>query len=212
VTALEPAGPPTLVRISTLSGRIEVTAEQRADVAIDGKAHVERTERQLTIESISDSVRLRVPLGTDVVIGTISGRIDVSGLVGALNAVTVSGRVEIDQATSIDVRTTSGRVEVGRISGECCVRTVSGRVEVGECGAVDVATKSARIDLRRVHGDVRAHCVSGRIEITLADPHDVIAETVSGRIEVSLPPGCVPGSDCQVDARSVSGRVQVYER
>jgi DUF4097 and DUF4098 domain-containing protein YvlB len=212
VTSLERAASVPLVRISTVSARIEVVAETRTDVAVEGKASVEGDERQRTIRAISGVVHVRVPIGADVVIGTASGRISVTGAVGAVSAVTESGRVEIEAAGSADVRTTSGRVELGRIAGSCCVRTASGRVEVGECGEVDVATQSARIDLRRVHGHVRAHCVSGRIEITMVDPHDVVAETVSGRIEVSLPPGCTPGDTCTVDARSVSGRVDVSER
>ena len=212
VTSLERAAPVPLVRISTVSARIDVIAEPRDDVAVEGKVHVEGDDRQLTISAISGVVHVRVPIGADVVIGTASGRINVTGSVGAVSAVTVSGRVEIEAAGSVDVRTTSGRVELGRIAGSCCVRTASGRVEVGECGEVDVATQSARIDLRRVHGEVRAHCVSGRIEITMVDPHDVVAETVSGRIEVSVPPGCTSDSNCTVDARSVSGRVDVSER
>lgn len=213
------------VRLSTGSDRVKVVVEARLDVAVEGTARIQVDGDRTTVDRSESRITVRVPTGTELVIGTTSARVEVTGSVGAVSVVTDSGRIEIDEAESVDARTTSARITVGSVVGECRVRSVSGRVEIGSCGGADVATTSGRIDLTHVTGPVRAHCVSGRIEIELDAAHDVDAETVSGRIEVSLPtevqvyrsdePGVVAapeGCDCTVRASSLSGRIQVSNR
>jgi len=211
------------VRISSVSDRVRIIAENRNDITVDGDARIQVDGDRTTVDHVKSRLTVRVPLGTDVVIGTTSGRVEVAGAVGAASVVTESGRIEIEEAASLDARTTSARVQVGRVSGRCRVRNKSGRVEVGACGGADVATKSGRIDLQHVTGPVEAHCVSGRIEIRLDTSANVDAETVSGRISVHLPDAARPhrvegpmvfgdppdGCDCTVRAASVSGRVEV---
>ena len=70
-----------------------------------------------TVETSSSAVEVRVPEGTDLVIGTTSGKVTVEGRVGAVAVVTSSGRVSIDHARSVDARTKSGRVHVGYAEG-----------------------------------------------------------------------------------------------
>jgi DUF4097 and DUF4098 domain-containing protein YvlB len=211
------------VRVSATSQRLQLIAESRPDIAVVGDAVVSSEGTTTTIEPTGRLV-IRVPEGTDIVVGTTSGRVALNGQLGHVAVVSQSGRVEVGRAASVDIRTGSGRVVVGQCHGECRVHTKSGRVEVGSCDRADVVARSGRIVLRGVDGPARAHCVSGRIDIEMRSPHDVEAETVSGRITVSLPPGCgytlrsagdeappLPG-DCVVLARSVSGRVAVTTR
>ncbi len=219
--------PPSLpvVRIATTSGRITVTAEARSDVDVSGDATVGRTGDQITVAATSAKLDVRVPNGTDIVVGTTSGRIDVSGAVGAVSITTESGRVTVAEAATIDVRSTSGAINVEHCGADCCLRSENGSIAVGSCGAVDAATTSGRIALREVHGTARAHCTTGRVDITLAAAHDVDAETVTGRISVSVPAGVNatlvnPGdhlasgrhADCTISASSVTGRVDVVQR
>ena len=136
-----------IVRISTASGAVHVMAEaDRTECwsnidALDGSP--------MTIDGGSSKVEVRVPEGTDLVIGSTSGKVTVEGRVGALSVLTTSGRISIDQAASVDARSTSGRVEVGHADGVCRVVSASGKVEVGRCGSVDAASGSGRIVLER---------------------------------------------------------------
>ena len=215
-----------LLRVSASSKPVHVVAEGRPGVQVDGRAAVDQSGNRTTVAEVDGRLMIRVPFGTDVIVGTTSGRVDIDGAVGSVAVVTESGRVSIEHATSVDVRANSSRVEVGLCSGECRVRTVSGRVEVDSCGPADVATETGRITLSGVSGQAHAHCVRSRIEIRMEEGNEVVAETVSGRIDVSLPPGThVLRSDsgniedsevladcCRVHARSVSGRVNILTR
>ena len=215
-----------VVRISTTSGSVRVTAEPgRTDVS-SSSGPTASSGDSVTIDSGSSKVDVRVPEGTDLVIGSVSGRVTVDGRVGAASVLTTSGRISIDHAASVDARSTSGRVEVTHSDGECRVMSTSGKVQVGRCGAADAASRSGRIVLADAHGPVRANCTSGRITVSMAGAHDVDAETVSGRIEISFPAGVRPlvvssaaaaaeageQHDCNVIARSGSSRVVVSTR
>jgi DUF4097 and DUF4098 domain-containing protein YvlB len=215
-----------VVRISTTSGSINVVAEAGLTTIQSTTAPLVAEGSSTTFDGGSSRVKVRVPEGTDLVVGATSGRVRIEGRVGSVSAVTTSGRVSIADAGSVDVRTKSGRIDVGRTMSECRAVASSGRVEVGRCGEADVTARSGRIVLKEVHGTARAHCVSGRVDISMGAAYDVDAETVSGRIVVSLPPSVRPqivsssgdvvdsgdAYDCVVVARSGSGRVDVANR
>ncbi len=215
---------PTVVRVSTKSGAIHVYGEAGRTECWSSVTPNEGSPT--TICGGSSKVEVRVPEGTDLVIGSTSGKVTVEGRVGTVSVLTNSGRISVADAVSVDARSTSGRVEVGRADGVCRVVSTSGKVEVGRCGAADAASGSGRIALDEAHGPVRASCTSGKITVTVAGAHDVDAETVSGRIEVSYPAdvqplvassaaevaAATPGHDCTVVARSGSGRVVVTSR
>jgi DUF4097 and DUF4098 domain-containing protein YvlB len=213
-----------VVRITTASGAVRVRAEAGRTECWSSVAPRELSP--FTVEASSSAVEVRVPEGTDLVIGTTSGKVTVEGRVGAVAVLTSSGRVSVDHALSVDVRTKSGRVHVGRTEGVCRIVSASGRVEVDRCGAADAACGSGRVVLADAHGTVRATSTSGKVSVAVAGAHDVEAETVSGRVEVSYPSGVRPlvvstqadlaaatqEHDCTVVARSGSGRVVVADR
>jgi DUF4097 and DUF4098 domain-containing protein YvlB len=214
------------VRIATTNGRVDVIAEDRTDIDVRGDAEVRSIGAWTTVTGGNDRLTVRIPLGADIVIGTTSGRVDVSGSVGATAITTESGRVAIGRATSVDVRSANGRIEVEDCSQQCRVRSEHGAVVVGSCGSADVATTNGKIALRDVRGVVRAHCTNGRVDITMATADDVTAETVTGRVNVSLPRGVRAfradladgqsvrqgDADCVVSTHSVTGRVEVVNR
>lgn len=211
------------VRVAASSGRVRVIAGG-SDFRVDGDAEVSVDGHRATVQSRSKPVTVYVPEGSDVVVGSSSGRVDVEGPAGAVAVTSKSGTVTVDHAQRIDARVSSGRVEVRRCDGECRVQANSGRVTIEHCGTADVSTTSGRIDLREADGQVLAHCVSGRIQIEMGGAHDADAETVSGRVEITYPRGVeyrtthdgdhAPGETdaCTVRARSVSGRVSVSNR
>lgn len=217
---------PLTVRIASGHHRLEIVAGDGAEFNVDGKARVTHSNGSVTVDEPTSRLRVTVPSGTNLVIGSTSGRVSTKGLLGDVAVVSESGRIDVESAGSLDARAESGAVDVGTITGSCCIRSKSGRVDVEQCGSANVASKSGRVELHHVDGEVDAHSVSGRIELNLTQPHDVRAETVTGRIEVSLPRGTVafqpvdvsdtrlrpPNAECTVTARSETGKVVVTTR
>jgi len=219
-----------VVRIASSSHRVEVIAENRTDVVLDGEATLTRRDDQapnggtIDIEEVTSRIIVRVPTGTKVVVGTSSGRVDISGEVGPVSVTAESARVSIESADHVDVRSASGKVTVEHARGNCRIRANSGAVLVSSCENADISTDSGRIELGGVRGQVKAHCISGRIEVSMLEAHDVDAETVNGRIKVELPSGthvhhtkdpadsAPAGTDCVVLTRSVNGKVKVTTR
>jgi DUF4097 and DUF4098 domain-containing protein YvlB len=207
------------VRIAARSQRVTVTAAADATFGLSGRADVHTDGAQVTIDKVRSNISVQVPEGTDIVIGTSSGRVGAHGRLGATAISTRSGRVDVDDASSVDVRATSASVTIGTVDGACRVHTASGRVRIEGCGEADVSTKSGRIQMRNVTGPVTAHSISGRVTVRMSEAHDVHAETVTGRIELSMPAGSVvhqrvpgsplppPGAGCTVIARSTTGKV-----
>lgn len=217
---------PDTIRVLSPSHRVKVVAEERTDVVVEGKADERQIGQMLSIEGVRGALLVRVPLGTDVQVGTQSSRVEVEGAVGHLAVSSSSGRVVAEAAETADIRTSSGRIELGSVAGEARLRTSSGRVVVDSCDRLDVATEDGRIEVRDARGHVDAHCVNGRVDVRLTNPADVVAETVNGRIKVTMPAGTKvhrptageasgdrpSDCDCTVTARSVNGRVVVGER
>ncbi|MBK5289946.1 MAG: DUF4097 family beta strand repeat protein [Acidimicrobiia bacterium] len=217
------------IRITASSGRVHVVAESRGDIVIDqGQEHP--MGGVLEVKGSSGGVRMRVPEGTDLVVGTHSGSVELGGRLGELRITTRSGRVEIDACAALDARSVSGRVDVGTVDGDCRIKTANGRITVGRVGgALNVASVSGRIDVTDVGGSARANSVSGSVHVGLTTAADARADSVSGSVTVELPQGVHPkaslisvsggcicevteGEDCSVIGRSVSGRIRIRER
>lgn len=196
-----------LVRLSSRKGSIEVIAEARRDVVAEKAGEPiepEEAPEGVSVSSQRSPLVVRVPEGSDVVIGTVSGRVTCSGRLGHVAANTVSARIEIELAARVDTRTVSGRVSVGSCEGEVRCDAGSGRAEVGEAGSVLLSTANGRITARRVRGKVRARALNGRIQVGVTElPLDVKVECVNGQIEVRVPPAARPATRL----RSKNGRV-----
>ena len=168
--------------------------------------------------------------GTDLVVGSHSGKVTLHGTLGEVRVTTRSGRVEIEDCASLDVRTVSGRLDIGTVTGECRIKTASGRVSVARAsGELNVASVSGRVDVAEAAGPVRVNTVNGRVDIGMSRAADARADSVSGRVTIELPAGVHPktslvsvsgssecdvdlGDDCCVTGRSVSGRITIRER
>ncbi len=217
------------VRITATSGRIEVTADERTGVRVErGQEHP--MGGVLEVQGKHSGVAMRVPVGTDLIVGSHSGPVRLRGELGNVRLTTRSGKVEIESCTSLDVRTVSGRVDVGHIGGEGRIKSANGRVTVGRAdGELHVATVSGRIEVTDAAGPVRANTVNGKVAVGMTRAEDARADSISGSVTIALPAGTHPsasmasvsgrceceldqGDDCCVTGRSVSGRIRIVER
>lgn len=223
------------LHVSTRSGRVAITAEERQDLRIesdaplrDDKIDVDPTGRVSVKSGRGGSgwLEIRCPTGTDVVVGTVAGKVELRGQLGAVRVTTVSGSVAVDRAEALDVRSISGSIEVAQCAGRCRLRTKSGCAVVGRAGDAQVSTMSGQIRLEEATGNVRAQTASGKVEVGLRGKGDVAVQTMSGSVRVEVPQGvcptarlrslagtlrcdCEEGDDCEINVQSVSGKIEV---
>jgi hypothetical protein len=221
--------------VQSRSGRVEVNAEPRDDVFIEGE-HFDAREtnegRMFEIRSGRGGSKLVVvtcPVGTDVVIGTASGSVRTTGDLGIVSVTTMSGSIEVESAEEADLRTTSSDITVGTVRGRSRLNTVSGKIEAVRLGPCSCGSMSGSIRLGRVDGPLKARTVSGKIEAASSGEGAIGVKTVSGKIEIGLPSGLAiskrfktlsgslrcpfpDGDDLHIDAMTVSGAIELVPR
>jgi hypothetical protein len=219
------------LRLQSRSGKVVVIAEGRDDVEAetdDLEAFAEDGGRTLLVRSSrggSKPLTVRCPIETDVVIGTQSASVKLSGRLGLVHVTTMSGSIEVESAEELDLRTMSGNVDVGTCRGRCRLSAVSGTVNVGQSDRTAVGTVSGSIKIGKVLGDVKARSVSGSIDMRASGDSAIAVKTVSGRVRIALPAGTEPatffktrghvtcdfprGDDCRIEAASLSGAIEI---
>jgi hypothetical protein len=216
------------LRISASAGRVTVTAEARDDLLVE-RGGAPQAAADGTVEvgatRFADSVVVHCPSGTDVMIGTHSGRVDLRGQFGSVGITSLSGSMRVEAVTAADLRTVSGSVEVEQCAGRCRISTKSGRITVGSTGDAELSTISGRMRVGGVSGAAQLRSVSGVVEVASAGHGPLQVGTVSGKITISLPAGVrphvrstglvrlkntfEPGDDVLVDVAAISGSVRL---
>lgn len=219
------------VRVSNSSGSVTVIGEERDGVTVEGgKVKIDGLAVKATGKNKgSGALVVRCPEGSDVVIGTRSGSLELRGRLGNVRFTTMSGSLQAEHVGSADIRGMSGSVVVEECDGLCRVKGKSGSLRVGSTGALDAAIGSGSIDVGRVTGAVRARAVSGRVGIGVDSRDRIEAETMSGSITITVPAGCHPyvrakslsrstdvsvpaGNDCEIVCKTLSGGITVKAR
>jgi DUF4097 and DUF4098 domain-containing protein YvlB len=216
------------VRVTVSSGDVEVIGEPRDVIDVDG-GRIEVADGETLVKGRSDDCTVRVPSGTDVVVGSNSGDVTLRGLLGAVSVTTVSASVDAEDVGSIDARTISGRLRVEESRGAVRLKTKSALVHVGRAaGDVRVANLSGRIEIDEAQSSVSVKTVSGSVTLHVSGRAPVRAESVSGQIVVTVPSGTRPlvrhksvsgsrhidvetGTDLEITTRSISGSIRVGE-
>jgi DUF4097 and DUF4098 domain-containing protein YvlB len=225
---LPPADARLRLRISAHSGTVSVTAEPRTDVVVDRGGVAEATVDgavEIRAARSSNSVDVRCPVGADVMVGTRSGGVRLSGRFGNVGITSQSGSIRVVAAAEADLRTVSGVVELDECAGRCRVSTTSGRITVGATRDAEISTTSGSIGVDGVAGSVQVRSVSGTVNLVSSASGPVIASTVSGSITIRLPTGVrprvrssgrgrvrsrfEPGDDVLVEIATVSGTVRL---
>jgi DUF4097 and DUF4098 domain-containing protein YvlB len=216
------------LNITTRSGDIRVTAIDGAALSVvggtveyldDGTAHIRRAPS-------ADKIEVDCASGTDVTIGTDSGKVELVGRFGAVRVATMSGTIRAGEMARIDVRTKSGKVDIGTCSGECRVMTKSAAVHIGRADRATVSVVSGIVLMEQVRG-AEVKTVSGKVLLSLAPNSErVSVHTVSGKVEVRVPAAtrpstrlrtisgkircdCPTGDDLEIAVASVSGAIRV---
>jgi hypothetical protein len=220
-----PTVPPARLTIAARSGSIVVRTGPGPEIEARGaKVHLE-PDGSYRIESGSNSMEVTCPEGTDLILGTSSGKVHLEGRLGDVRVTASSGSVHIEAARRIDVRAHSGTVEIGECEGECHVVAKSGRVSVERAGRVDLKAASGSVVAESVAGG-RIGALSGKVHVGLDRAADLDVRGVSGSITVEVPHGVAPdmrlrtvsgrvrkevekGHDCVISAKTVSGSITV---
>jgi DUF4097 and DUF4098 domain-containing protein YvlB len=218
---------PAPLKITTRSGNVRVQVVPGAELAVisgtserldDGTIHIRRAPSESVIE-------VQCEPGTDVTVGTASGKVELTGGLGAVRVATVSGKIRVESAASVDVRTKSGKIDIGDCAGPCRVMSKSASVRIGRAGLATVAAVSGTVLLEQVDA-AEVKSISGKVLIASGGRERVSVHTVSGKVEVRVPAsvrpstrlrsvsghitdGCPPGNDCEITVASVSGAISV---
>lgn len=193
------------IRISTRSGHVRVVAEPGASFSVDGGVVISEADGELDVRRAPSSSRIEVHCapGTDVTIGTTSGKIDCEGSLGAVRIATVSGKVHVEEVASIDVRNKSGVIDVERCNGQCRAVVTSGKVRVGHAERVAIAGVSGVITAEHVDA-AEIKTVSGKVLIGATGAGRLHIHSVSGKVDVRVPSGTEPATRLH----SISGRIE----
>lgn len=219
------------IRIQSRSGKVEIIAEPRDDVLVEGERFDAREADGATLElrsgrGGSKTITVHCPVGTDLTVGTHSGSISSAGEVGAISSTTMSGHIDIDRADEADLRTGSGNISIGSVRGRCRLNTMSGKIDGGDLAACACGTMSGAIRIDHVAGPFKARTVSGSIRATCGGEGPIIVKSVSGKVEITLPEGLgvdrrfktisgrvrcpfPEGDDCRIEAMTVSGAIDL---
>ncbi len=207
---------------------MDVTAEDRTGVVVDSGTHFAGTDDrvvEIRPDRPSRSIAVRCPTGTDVMVGTTSGAIELRGRLGSVSVTSASGRIGVAAAAEADLRTGSGKIEIDECAGHCRASTKNGAILVGATNAADIATVSGTVRIGLVAGTVDVRTVSGKVVLFSNGGGPIGARTLSGSVTIHLPPGvrpdvrasdarwvhcrCDEGDDVTIDVASMSGKVEI---
>jgi len=224
------------VSISNVSGEIIVTAAAGDEVSIEAtkrwrggrdlrdRVNIVVDERPARVEirtdygsfwrgdDVSVDYNVAVPSGVGLEVHSVSGRVRVTGVKGAIRLSSVSGSITATDTPGVEyARSVSGEIEIGGISHDNVVSlsSVSGRINVN-------GVRARELELGTVSGDallrdatcqrVSARSVSGGFEYTGA-------LTRNGRYEVTSHSGGIrftvaDNGGFELNANSFSGSIR----
>ena len=202
-----PAQPRGAVDISNISGTIEVSGWERAEVSVHAElgSGVERVEvgndgGRTTIKVIvphtsgrggEARLQVKIPKDSELNVSAVSADVTTSGVLGVQRLSAVSGDVTAELAgADVELKTVSGNL---RLKGH------------GQPARLHLSTVSGDVHLEHGAGDFEASTVNGTLSVSLDSARSVHARTTSGdlRFEGKLTHGAT------LEASTVSGNLNV---
>jgi DUF4097 and DUF4098 domain-containing protein YvlB len=224
-----PASEHPVVRVTSRSGSVLVIGEHRTDILVDGTERADVTaDGTLEVSGGSSSVEVRCPGGSDVIVGSGSGGVELRGRLGDARVTVGSGSITVDEVERLDARTGSGSFTVAACGGECRLKTGSGSIHVGRAESADLATGSGSVEAELV-GAAVIRSGSGDVDVGMSGPGRLDVKAHSGSVTISVPSGVRPaavlksasgavhcnlpmGHDGELRVRTLSGSISVEER
>ena len=216
---------PERLTITARSGSIVVRTASGPGIEATGAKVKLEGDGSTRIEGGSQKIDVVCPEGTDLILGTSSGKVSLEGPLGDVRITGSSGSMRVEQARSLDLRVRSGSVEIGAVAGHCRVVAVSGRIEVDRAGSIDLTGVSGTVAVGSAGGGT-VRTTSGRVSVGLDRPADLEVKGISGTMEIDVARGIAPelrlhtvsgrikrdlepGHDCVISVRTVSGSITV---
>jgi DUF4097 and DUF4098 domain-containing protein YvlB len=193
------------VEVDNISGEINVIGWNGDGVEITGtledgvkKLDIMSSGSRLSIDvelehntkhNGSAYLTLKIPVGANVDVETVSADISVNGVEGEIDLESVSGGIEITGET--------GPLEASSVSGDVVATVTTGNAEL--------ESVSGDIVVRRATGRLETTVVSGNIEVEAGDLDSFHAETVSGSIFCAAN----PTEHARFSLETMSGRIEM---
>lgn len=200
------ADPRGVVSIESFAGRVVVEGGDAARVEVDAvlarpgdELRLERQGARVRIEVESAArkgpataeLRVVVPRGSRLEIGSLSAEVEIRGLTGTVEVETVSGTLRLrGRPSEVRVETVSGTVDIADGAGRVRVESVSGPIEI--------AGAAPRVEARSVSGPVALRSSVPIEHVELG--------TVTGRLELDA---ASVGARARIDLESHSGSVRL---
>jgi DUF4097 and DUF4098 domain-containing protein YvlB len=206
----------TSVRFNNAAGRVNIrtgaSAEVHREVHYRDEKPPESTFRVrdgvLQVDSCETpncwiDYEITVPEGTTVTGQLDSGAADIAG-VAEVNVRSSSGKIDISGVDgAVNVEASSGRVTLSDIGGSVVAKAESGAVEVDDVrGDLTLQASSGSVEARGIGGAAHVESDSGNVVVELTVAEDVRVDADSGSVEVAVPDGSY-----QVSTSSDSGNV-----
>ena len=209
---------PSVLDVSTIRGKIDVTVGEPGRVVVMGTATVRvdwnvpadaadlarKVADNPPIQRDGQTLRLRPPTGAAVQRAvTVSYQVRVPPETEVTSASESGATTVRGVAGPVAIRTQSGAIEVMQLAGTAVVTSGSGTVRVdGVAGSLSMKTSSSSVTARAVAGDLRVRTTSGAVDVALSGDGNADVETGSSGIRLS-------GIRGAVIAATESGRVSL---
>jgi Putative adhesin len=192
---------PSVLDVSTIRGRIEVTAGEPGRIVVVGMATVRvdwnvpanaadlarKVANSPPIQREGQTVKLRPPSDpAEQRAVTVSYQVRVPQETEVTTASESGATTVRGVARAVVIRTQSGAIDVMQLGGSTVVTSGSGAVTVdGIAGSLTVTTRSSSVTARSIAGDLRVRTTSGAVDAALSGEGDADVETGSSAIRLS---------------------------
>jgi DUF4097 and DUF4098 domain-containing protein YvlB len=183
-----------VVRLSNISGDIEITSWNQSQVRIEAVKVSEASSLdkakanagEVTIEVTRDGDALRIETKYPERRGFWRQE---------STNVSVNYKLRVPDKASVEVRSISGDVTLASIGGSAKVHTISGDVDINGSSGVDVNLTSGDLTVENIAGDAYLKTISG----------DITASKIAGSLELSSVSGDIDLKEVS-EARTVTGK------
>ena len=203
------------------SGRVEVTTGAPGFISVE----VETRDPNFVVEKRGDLIYVSpekntgwlsggsrayvsavVPEGTDVNIGTASGRIECRGQLGRVEVKSASGDVDIESGRSVVIKTASGDAHLANSDGEVRGSSASGDFYIGRtAGNTSISSASGDVRLEDAKGSVTISTASGNMRINSFEGNRAAFKSMSGNAVI----GIQAGTKVDLDVSLLSGKLKL---